>query len=82
MPRAPASEDDEMRDLSCDQSVDLLDMYVEGTLSPEMRADMQRHLGGCADCLALAEQYERLPRTEEVEQRLRATVAAARRWRH
>jgi len=81
-----------MRDLSCDQSVDLLDMYVEGTLSPEMRADMQRHLGGCADCLALAEQYERLPRTvreatdfrmpEEVEQRLRATVAAARRWRH
>lgn len=36
--------------LSCQELIELVTDYVEGTLSPADRARFERHLGVCADC--------------------------------
>ena len=36
--------------LSCQELIELVTDYVEGTLSPSERARFERHLNACTDC--------------------------------
>jgi anti-sigma factor RsiW len=36
--------------LSCQELIELVTDYVEGTLSPAERARFEQHLGACSDC--------------------------------
>jgi len=57
--------------LSCRSGVELLMEYLEGELSPELRASVDEHVASCPRCTAFVESYRRLPETLR-----RATVAA------
>jgi anti-sigma factor RsiW len=37
-------------DLTCQQLVEIITEYLEGTLPPEDRARFERHLAGCRGC--------------------------------
>jgi anti-sigma factor RsiW len=52
------------RDLVCEQAVQLVTDYLEGTLSRRQRRRFERHLRGCPNCSAYLEQ-------------IRATIAIA-----
>ena len=51
-----------MTDLTCAQGVELLIDYLEGTLSPEVRAAVDAHVAGCPRCVAFVEAYRDAPR--------------------
>jgi anti-sigma factor RsiW len=35
--------------------------YLEGTLEPDLRAAVERHVAGCARCVAFVESYRHTP---------------------
>lgn len=43
--------------LTCKQLIDFLDGYVDGGLSPDERAEFDRHLALCPPCVAYLEGY-------------------------
>jgi len=45
---------------TCREIAELLDDYVTGELSPESSAELERHLDGCASCLAYVESYRKV----------------------
>jgi anti-sigma factor RsiW len=73
--------------ITCRDLVDLLYDFVSGELSPERRAEIERHLCDCPPCLASCDTYRitiqvarRLPcppPPPEVMQRLRSAVQAS-----
>lgn len=46
-------------DVACQQIVEMLNDYLEGTLSPEERAHVESHLDGCDGCTRALEQFRR-----------------------
>jgi predicted anti-sigma-YlaC factor YlaD len=43
-------------DLRCQEIVEIVTDYLEGTLSPAMRARFEEHLAGCSGCRNYLEQ--------------------------
>lgn len=43
--------------LTCKQLIDFLDGYVDGDLSPDERAEFDRHLALCPPCVAYLDGY-------------------------
>lgn len=78
-----------MADLTCDRCAELLGDYVEGLLASDVLAALERHVGSCAACAALARDYEAIPglvrgatdvpMPHDVEVRLRRLLALASR---
>jgi anti-sigma factor RsiW len=69
--------------LTCQELVELLTGYLEGTLAPRERARFEAHLAGCSDCDAHLHQMRttiealgRIP-TEELSPRAVATLTEA-----
>ena len=48
-----------------------LDEYLDGTLSPEIVEDLERHLGRCPACVAYLNTYKR---TQEFTRRMGSAV--------
>jgi anti-sigma factor RsiW len=48
--------------LVCASGVELLMEYLEGTLAPDVRADLDTHVAGCARCQAFVASYRETPR--------------------
>lgn len=46
-------------ELSCQELIELVTEYVEGTLPPAERARFERHLGACAGCRHYLDQVRR-----------------------
>ncbi len=46
---------------TCKDSIDLLLEYLDGELSEERRAKLERHLGGCTPCEEFLESYRATP---------------------
>ena len=44
------------RDLVCQEAIELLTEYLEGTLSRRQRRRLETHLAGCPNCSAYLEQ--------------------------
>ena len=51
-----------MRDFTCASGVDLLMDYLEGELTADVRAAIDRHVTGCPRCVAFIESYRATPR--------------------
>ena len=51
-----------MRELACVSGVELLMDYLEGVLSPDLRADVDSHVAGCPKCAAFVASYVETPR--------------------
>jgi hypothetical protein len=47
-----------IRALTCQEIVELVTDYVEGTMSPELRASFEYHLSKCDGCTNYVEQME------------------------
>jgi anti-sigma factor RsiW len=47
--------------LSCERSVDLFGVYVEGKLAPQQRARLEAHLASCPGCSRMLDEYRRMP---------------------
>lgn len=58
-------------DVVCASGVELLMEYLEGALAPEVQADLEAHVAGCARCVAFIASYRATPRILR-----RATLAA------
>jgi predicted anti-sigma-YlaC factor YlaD len=39
--------------MTCKATIRLICEYLEGRLEPEVAGEVQRHLGGCKNCLAV-----------------------------
>ncbi|MBI4673812.1 MAG: zf-HC2 domain-containing protein [Chloroflexi bacterium] len=50
-------------ELTCQELIELVTEYLEGTLSPTERARFDAHLGTCAGCRTWLEQMRRTIRT-------------------
>ena len=46
---------------TCQSGVDVLMEYLEGTLAPDVREAVERHVAGCPRCIAFVESYRRTP---------------------
>ena len=46
-------------ELSCQDLVELVTMYLEMTLSPAERARFEAHIAGCGDCTAYLDEMRR-----------------------
>jgi anti-sigma factor RsiW len=67
--------------LTCRALIDILDDYLDGTLSPDDRAEIERHLAVCEPCRAYLATYRktralgaeagRVEMPEEMKARLR-----------
>ncbi len=74
---------------TCREVIDLLFGYLEGSLSPADRADVDAHLAGCPPCIDFVRSYREAPRIlreatlrqmpEEVKRRLQAFLDEKRR---
>ena len=51
-----------MKDVVCMSGVELLMEYMEGALSPDVRAAIEAHVAGCARCEAFIASYRETPR--------------------
>ena len=51
-----------MSDMKCVSGVELLADYLEGTLAPDVRASLERHVVGCERCRAFLASYQATPR--------------------
>jgi anti-sigma factor RsiW len=51
-----------MTEIVCRSGVDLLMDYLEGVLSPELRAALDEHVAGCPRCAAFVDSYRKTPR--------------------
>jgi predicted anti-sigma-YlaC factor YlaD len=76
------------RGLSCQELVELVTDYLEGTMSPRQRARMDEHLAACRDCTAYLDQMRRTIeltghlRVDDVEPAAMDTLLAAfRDWK-
>jgi anti-sigma factor RsiW len=47
-----------IRELSCQEIVELVTEFLEGTMDEPLRAAFQAHLGGCPHCSHYLEQIE------------------------
>lgn len=47
------------RTLTCQELVELVTDYLEGTLSRADRAAFERHISGCTNCRTYVEQFRR-----------------------
>ena len=50
-----------MKSVVCASGVDLLMDYLEGELSPEVRAELDAHVAGCPRCIAFVASYRATP---------------------
>jgi anti-sigma factor RsiW len=77
--------------ITCRELIEFLGEYVDGTLSPPMRREFERHLNVCPSCVAYVESYRRTirmgktllnassePATDVAPESLVAAVRAAR----
>jgi anti-sigma factor RsiW len=51
-----------MKDIGCMSGVELLMEYMEGTLTPDVRAAIEAHVAGCPRCVAFIASYRETPR--------------------
>jgi anti-sigma factor (TIGR02949 family) len=51
-----------MNDLVCASGVELLMEYLEGELTADVRAAIERHVAGCERCVAFIASYQETPR--------------------
>ncbi len=51
-----------MSHVTCASGVDLLADYLEGLLSPELRASLEQHVLGCERCQAFVASYQATPK--------------------
>jgi len=51
-----------MNDVVCLSGVDLLADYLEGLLSPDVRASIEQHVLGCERCQAFVASYQATPK--------------------
>lgn len=66
--------------MTCKEAIDVLGEFLEATLTPELAAELERHLLDCAPCRAYLNTYRktleltgragRVPMPEEMKQRL------------
>jgi anti-sigma factor RsiW len=47
-----------IRELNCQEIVEVITDYLEGTIDPELRAAFDTHLAGCPHCTHYLEQLE------------------------
>lgn len=67
--------------MTCRELIDILDDYLDGALSEDLRGDLERHLEDCAPCRAYLATYRktrevgadaaRIEMPEEMKARLR-----------
>jgi len=76
-------------ELACQELVELITEYLEGTLVPNERVRFEQHLTTCAGCRAYLEQMRRMIRTlgaiteEEIpEDALEQPLQTFRGWKH
>lgn len=50
-----------MSEMTCARGVELLGDYLEGALSAAVKEEIERHVGGCARCLAFVASYRETP---------------------
>lgn len=51
-----------MSDIVCASGVERLMEYLDGVLTPELRAALDEHVAGCPRCAAFVESYLATPR--------------------
>jgi anti-sigma factor RsiW len=51
-----------MTDVVCASGVELLMDYLEGTLTADVRADLEAHVAACPRCTAFVASYRETPR--------------------
>ena len=51
-----------MSPLVCRGGVDLLMDYLEGVVTPDVRAALETHVAGCPKCVAFLASYQETPR--------------------
>lgn len=51
-----------MTDVSCETGVELLMDYLEGVVPDDLRAILESHMAGCANCAAFVASYLATPR--------------------
>ena len=72
-----------MNAVVCKSGVDLLTEYLEGALTPDVRAAIEVHVSGCPRCQAFVVSYSSVPRIlrdatrVEMPPDLEATLLAA-----
>ena len=72
--------------MTCREVIDVLDDYVDGTMPPDVAAELERHLADCAPCRAYLATYRktreltaaagRAEMPEEMQERLRRFLIA------
>jgi anti-sigma factor RsiW len=77
-----------MKDIACVAGVELLNDYLEGVLTDDVRAALDAHVAGCRRCAAFIESYRATPRLlkdatdaslpDDIQQSLRAFLRAQR----
>ena len=77
-----------MKDIACVTGVELLNDYLEGVLTDEVRAALDEHVARCERCVAFIESYRATPRLlkeateaslpDDVQESLRAFLRAQR----
>ena len=77
-----------MKDVVCATGVELLNDYLEGVLTDDVRAALDAHVARCERCVAFIESYRATPRLlreateaslpDDVQQSLRAFLRAQR----
>ncbi|HEY3099560.1 MAG TPA: zf-HC2 domain-containing protein [Methylomirabilota bacterium] len=45
--------------MTCRQAIEVLADYLDGTMPPELAADLERHLDGCEPCRAYLATYRK-----------------------
>ena len=45
--------------MTCREAIDVLDDYVDGTMPPDVAAELERHLADCAPCRAYLATYRK-----------------------
>ena len=51
-----------MKSVVCMSGVELLMEYLEGALTPDVRAAIEAHVAGCSRCEAFIASYREMPR--------------------
>ena len=72
--------------MTCREAIDVLADYLDGTMPPDLAAELERHLADCAPCRAYLATYRatralsaagaRVEMPEEMKTRLRRFLAA------
>ncbi len=51
--------------MTCQEAIDFVLSYLDGDLSPEVRAEFDRHLAICASCAAYLDSYKKTVQIEK-----------------